>query len=151
MLRVGSTITLEAWDLKFKKNMDWNHAWGAAPANIIPRYVLGVRPLEPGFSKVLIQPQPGALKHASGIIPTIRGPITVSYQNDPGQPFELRVSIPVNMTARVGLPQSNETSNVAMVDGEEVNAQRQDAHLIVDGIGLRHPCPDLQISIMSNQ
>jgi hypothetical protein len=135
MLRVGSTITLEAWDLRFKKNMDWNHAWGAAPANIIPRYVLGVRPLEPGFSKVLIQPQPGALKHASGIIPTIRGPITVSYKNDPGHPFELSISIPVNMTARLGLPQRKEISSVVIVDGEEVNAQRQDEHLFVDGIG----------------
>src|SRR5439155_19763851 len=45
MLAVGSTITTEAWDEKFKPNLDWNHAWGAAPANIIPRYVLGVRPL----------------------------------------------------------------------------------------------------------
>lgn len=26
MLRVGSTITLEAWDNKFKPNQDWNHA-----------------------------------------------------------------------------------------------------------------------------
>ena len=29
MIRVGSTITLEAWDNKFKPNQDWNHAWGA--------------------------------------------------------------------------------------------------------------------------
>jgi len=135
MLRLGSTITLEAWDLRFKKNLDWNHAWGAAPANIIPRYVLGIRPLEPGCSKVLIQPQPGALKHASGTIPTIRGPITVSYKNDPAHPFELSISIPVNMTARVGLPQSNEEPSVVIVDGEEVNAQHQGKHLFVDGIG----------------
>ena len=36
MIRVGSTITLEAWDNKYKPNQDWNHAWGAAPANLIP-------------------------------------------------------------------------------------------------------------------
>ena len=36
MIRVGSTISLEAWDNKYKPNQDWNHAWGAAPANIIP-------------------------------------------------------------------------------------------------------------------
>ncbi|NLE38892.1 MAG: alpha-L-rhamnosidase, partial [Pirellulaceae bacterium] len=58
MLRVGSTMTLEAWDDRFKPNQDWNHPWGAAPANIVARYVLGVRPLEPGFRKVLIRPQP---------------------------------------------------------------------------------------------
>ena len=35
MIRVGSTISLEAWDNKYKPNQDWNHAWGAAPANIL--------------------------------------------------------------------------------------------------------------------
>ena len=76
MIRVGSTVTLEAWDNKFKPNQDWNHAWGAVPGNIIPRYLLGVRPLEPGFGKVLIRPMPGPLERAEAVIPTIRGPAT---------------------------------------------------------------------------
>ncbi|MFK7981076.1 MAG: sulfatase-like hydrolase/transferase, partial [Saprospiraceae bacterium] len=41
MIRVGSTITLEAWDYEYKKNLDWNHAWGAVPANVIPRGLWG--------------------------------------------------------------------------------------------------------------
>src|SRR6185312_15106278 len=77
MLRVGSTITLEAWDKKYKPNLDWNHAWGAAPANILPRYVLGVRPMEAGFGRILIAPQPGSLVLISGRVPTIRGPVLV--------------------------------------------------------------------------
>ena len=40
MIRAGSTITMEAWDDKYKPNQDWNHAWGAVPANIIPRYLV---------------------------------------------------------------------------------------------------------------
>ncbi|MDO5567206.1 MAG: family 78 glycoside hydrolase catalytic domain, partial [Planctomycetia bacterium] len=28
MLRLGSTISLEAWDDCYKPNQDWNHAWG---------------------------------------------------------------------------------------------------------------------------
>lgn len=39
MLNQGSTITLEAWNSSDKPNLDWNHAWGAVPANIIPRFV----------------------------------------------------------------------------------------------------------------
>ena len=49
MVRHGATITYEAWDDKFKNNQDWNHAWGAAPANIIPRRGVGVIPLKAGF------------------------------------------------------------------------------------------------------
>ena len=134
MLRVGSTITLEAWDNKFKKNQDWNHAWGAVPGNIIPRYLLGVRPLEPGFKKVLIQPQPGSLKHASGTIPTIGGPISVAFNNAPDR-FELKVNIPANMTARVGIPLKEGPSTIVLVDGKKQKAEACGGYLFMDGIG----------------
>jgi hypothetical protein len=55
MVASGTTITWEAWDLKYKPNQDWNHAWGAAPANLLPRFVLGVEPLEPGWSQASIR------------------------------------------------------------------------------------------------
>ena len=99
MIRAGATITTEAWDTKFKPNQDWNHAWGAAPANIIPRYVLGVRPITPGFNRVMIQPQLGPLTHVQGVVPSPRGPISVHATRD-----EVRVDIPGDVTAKVVLP-----------------------------------------------
>jgi len=134
MIRCGSTITMEAWDNDFKPNQDWNHAWGAAPANIISRYVLGVRPLEPGFKKVLIQPQPAALNNVRGVVPTIRGPITVIIKQD-ARNFMLGVEIPANMTARIGLPQINTSSTTVLVDGEPVNAEAANGFLYVDNVG----------------
>jgi hypothetical protein len=99
MLRVGSTITLEAWDAKYKPNLDWNHAWGAAPANLLPRCILGVRPIEPGFGKVLVRPRLGPLAFARGTVPTVRGPIRVD-----ATPDRIELEIPANVTARVVLP-----------------------------------------------
>ena len=49
MVESGTTITWEAWDQRYKPNQDWNHAWGAAPANLLPRYILGAQPLTPGW------------------------------------------------------------------------------------------------------
>ncbi len=57
MIKAGSTIAMEAWDMKYKPNSDWNHAWGAAPANIIPGYLWGIYPAEPGFARVTVKPQ----------------------------------------------------------------------------------------------
>ncbi len=45
MIRSGSTITLEAWDKVYKPNLDLNHAWGAAPGNIMVRKLMGIEPL----------------------------------------------------------------------------------------------------------
>lgn len=135
MIQAGSTMTMEAWDWKYKNNLDWNHAWGAVPANIIPRFLLGVRPIEPGFSKVLIQPQPGSLRRVSGTIPTIRGPIEIAIENDCGHPFVLKINIPVNMTAKVGLPQSDRTVSSLILDGKQVEAEREGESLSYDNLG----------------
>ncbi len=134
MIRVGSTITLEAWDDRFKPNQDWNHAWGAVPGNIIPRYLLGVRPLQPGFAKALVRPMPGPLQRAKSTIPTIRGPIHVEIENAPGKPFLLEVSIPVNMTARVEIPLPAGRGGVTR-DGKPIQAEIVDGYAVVDQIG----------------
>lgn len=89
MIRVGSTITLEAWDDSFKPNQDWNHLWGAAPGNIIPFRLMGVEPLEPGFARVRIHPQTGSLRRADLTLPTCRGPIRVRVRNG-----RVRVRVP---------------------------------------------------------
>ncbi|MDR1818608.1 MAG: family 78 glycoside hydrolase catalytic domain [Puniceicoccales bacterium] len=103
MLRAGSTIAMEAWDNKFKPNQDWNHAWGAAPANIIMRKLVGVEPLSPGFEKILIRPQTGSLRSVDATVPTPRGSVKVSVRND-GVTYRLTVEIPPNTEAYVQLP-----------------------------------------------
>jgi hypothetical protein len=104
MLRAGSTITLEAWDNRYKPNQDWNHAWGAAPANLIPRRLMGIEPLEPGFRKVRIMPQPATLRRAEIKQPTVRGTVYAAFDNAPDGKFMLEVEIPANMTAEIMLP-----------------------------------------------
>ena len=99
MIKVGSTITMEAWDMKYKPNSDWNHAWGAVPANIIVRNMWGIQPVKPGFEKVTIRPQPGYLTQSSIKVPTIRGEIACNYQKESDQLQEYSITIPGNMQA----------------------------------------------------
>ena len=49
MIKIGATMSLEAWDMKYKPNADWNHAWGATPANIISRNLWGIQPKVAGY------------------------------------------------------------------------------------------------------
>lgn len=103
-LRLGTTITMEAWDDSFKPNQDWNHIAGAAPGNAIPFGLMGIRPLEPGFAKVQIRPQIGDLKWAEMTLPTIRGAISVDIRAG-----KMTVTIPANMTADIYLPDAGHT------------------------------------------
>lgn len=103
MLRSGATMTTEAWDTEYKKNQDWNHAWGAAPANIIVRKLMGVEPLSPAFGSIQIKPQVGTLNTAELQLSTLRGRIKVAFTNTSEQ-FLLQTTLPPNSTGMVYLP-----------------------------------------------
>jgi hypothetical protein len=135
---VGTTITLEAWDNKYKPNQDWNHAWGAAPANIIPRCLMGIQPLEPGFAKVRIKPQVGSLTSGSFDQPTVRGTIHVDFQSVPGESFDLNLAIPANVEAVVYLPRLGSASSTVMVDDREVQGTTVGQFIVVDNVGSGH-------------
>jgi len=96
MIKAGSTIAMEAWDMKYKPNSDWNHAWGAAPANIIPGYLWGIYPAEPGFARVSVKPQLNNLDYSKVIVPTIRGQITAELRTT-GNIMEYLITLPANM------------------------------------------------------
>ena len=128
MVESGTTISWEAWDLKYKPNQDWNHAWGAAPANILPRFVLGAETLTPGWETVRIRPNPGSLSHAKGKIPTPRGPLLIDWKN--GNTFQLSLTLPEGVLAKLDVPAAANTSGV-QVNGTPVKAERRNKRWIL--------------------
>lgn len=119
MIKVGSTISMEAWDMKYKPNSDWNHAWGAAPANIVPRYMWGIQPKTPGFGVVSIHPQMGNLKNSSIVVPTIKGQIKADYKRVNARLTQYAIEIPANMVGEFNAGFSAE--DVVTLNGETVN------------------------------
>jgi alpha-L-rhamnosidase len=104
MIRAGSTMTLEAWDHKYKPNLDWNHAWATAPVNIASRYLWGITPGTPGFGKVHIQPQTGRLTFSKIKAPTIHGPIYAEFKSLQKNRKLFRIELPADMTGDFVLP-----------------------------------------------
>ena len=117
MIREGSTISMEAWGNRFKPDQDWNHAWGAVPANIIPFNLLGVQPLKAGFELVQIRPQISKLRTVSAIVPTVKGPIVMQ-----GTHNKLVVTLPGGVSAQVCMPVSYLHYRVR-VNGVPVNTE----------------------------
>ena len=125
MIRSGSTITMEAWDQKYKPNLDWNHAWGAVPANIIPRYLWGIRPASPGFASVVVQPRLADLQHSSITCPTIRGPVHCEFRAISDRLKEYTIELPANMVGDLVLEQGDDAADledaVITINGVTVN------------------------------
>jgi arylsulfatase A-like enzyme len=128
MIKVGSTISMEAWDMRYKPNSDWNHAWGAAPANIIPRYLWGIQPQTPGYEVVSIKPQMSNLKNSSIKVPTIRGDITGDYNRINNRLTRYKIELPANVVGEFSAGFSAE--DVVTLNGEPVNLSFGSVRLI---------------------
>jgi alpha-L-rhamnosidase len=119
MIKGGSTISWEAWDLKYKPNQDWNHAWGAAPANIVPRYMWGIQPKIPGYGIATIKPQLANLESTSIVVPTIRGQIRGEYKKISNRVQRFVIELPANMVGEFDT--SAFTDLIIIVNGESKN------------------------------
>ena len=105
--------------MKYKPNADWNHAWGATPANIIPSYLWGIRPKTAGYSIATIKPQMGSLKSSSIEVPTIKGNIKGTYQFVNRRLQRYTIDIPANMVAEFEI--SGASNQVVKLNGEDVS------------------------------
>ncbi len=54
------------------------HGWASGPTTFLSERILGVRFLEPGGKRILVQPDLGNLEFVRGEVPTPQGPVTVA-------------------------------------------------------------------------
>ena len=73
------------------------HAWGASPNIEVFRILLGIDSAAPGFGRVLVQPNLGALKAAAGTMPHPAGEIKVRLDRD-GDSLEAEVTLPAGVS-----------------------------------------------------
>jgi alpha-L-rhamnosidase len=118
---MGATTIWERWDSMLPDGTinpgqmtSFNHYALGAVADWLHRNVGGIAPLEPGYSRVLIAPQPGGEIHwARSSLETRHGKISVSWSQDDDGPIELDIAIPEGVTAVVELPGTQEQELVS--------------------------------------
>jgi len=120
MIRYGSTMTMEAWDKRYKPNLDLNHAWGGAPANIIVRKMMGVEPISPGAQHIKIHPKIGELEFARLKTSFISGSVAVECKQTENK-YSLTVEIPGGVVADIKIPASKGSKSL-YVNGNILNA-----------------------------
>jgi len=131
---LGATIVMEAWDPSIKPNTTYSHTWASAPANVIPRGMFGIVPLQPGFNEFQIKPQPGGLEWATLTKPSIKGPIRVEFTQDDTH-FEMTVHIPANTRAKVHIPVLPDGEPLVEMNREAVAGPVENGFMLIDGVG----------------
>jgi alpha-L-rhamnosidase len=92
------------------------HGWSTGATPALSMYVLGCRPLSPGYRTFLVEPQPGDLGWARGRVPTPSGPVAIDWAThaQPAAGFTLTADVPRGTRAYVGVPT---TAAQGTVDG----------------------------------
>jgi alpha-L-rhamnosidase len=80
-----------------------SHGWSSGPTPIMSGYVLGVRPVDPGYSSFTVEPHYGSLASAEGAVPTPYGPIIVNWSRT-NHGHTLTVHVPARTKGTVALP-----------------------------------------------
>ncbi|UHA59992.1 family 78 glycoside hydrolase catalytic domain [Metabacillus litoralis] len=104
MLEHDATTCWEGWELiEGDFSRSHCHAWSAAPTYVFGVLFLGVKPLEPGFTKVEISPNLNGLQWVKGSVPIPQGKIDI-YCKDLGDYIDLQITLPEDVEANIKLP-----------------------------------------------
>lgn len=105
MLESGATTLWETW--RYSDNVySQNHPMFGSVGEWMYQSLGGILPAAPGFSQIIIKPQPaGDLSWVNCRYESVCGTIASHWKKE-GTTFELRVTIPTNTTAQVYLPSS---------------------------------------------
>jgi alpha-L-rhamnosidase len=122
------------------------HPYGASPAYLLHQYILGVKSLKPGMSKVIIAPNHMGLAHAMGRVPTPHGEIEVFWRRDDKE-WYLEVTLPEGIEATVTLPRYKWGASEMVCDGEVI--WRDDGWSRFKDDRLRKPHEDMDDEIQT--
>jgi alpha-L-rhamnosidase len=122
---MGATTIWERWDSMLPSGdinpgqmTSFNHYALGSVATFLHGVVGGISPLEPGWRKILVRPQPGGtVTHASAKHLSPYGTIECSWKIINSR-LQVRVCIPPNATARVVLPGVDEEIGSGIRDYE---------------------------------
>jgi len=113
-----------------------SHGWGTGPSYDLSTYVLGVKPTQPGFTAFRVEPQPGDLTWARGVVPSVAGDIAVEWSAQ-ATAFVLRVDVPARTEAELSVPAASLQATALQGDGPAGGGELRDgrAHYQVAGPG----------------
>ena len=124
MINEDYSTLWEFWD-------EWqgtkNHAWSGGPLVIMSKHFAGVTPIEAGYEKVKIQPQYTLSDRMNCTVPSVKGLITLDYENTDGD-YIINLTLPKALKTVLYVPKGavvNINSEPFYKNGEYVNGNKK--------------------------
>lgn len=98
----------------------WAHGWSSGSVSALSNYVLGIRPLTPGYATWIIAPELGNLHWTQGQVPTPHGRLVSRWARGRGNSwFKLTIIAPRGTSGTVSIPTYRRSRTIAL-DGRIV-------------------------------
>jgi hypothetical protein len=102
----------------FNHDVSLSHGWSTWPVFLLPRYLAGLYPLEPGWEKIAMEPVLAELDEISYSVESVRGLISVAISiNESRNKGTMKLVLPVNTTGEVSLPKSWKLMGAGQIQG----------------------------------
>lgn len=89
------------------------HLWSTGPSYIIPSYILGIRPIEPGFKKIIINPEFFIFTELKGVIPSPLGDVKINFFRE-NQFYNLKLTTPEKVESILLIPLKDKKQKTLM-------------------------------------
>jgi len=104
MVNADYSTLWEVWGDGSGKTDSYNHSWSGGPLVILSKYIAGIYPLEPGYSRFKVAPHLCDLNSVSSTVATVKGDITLSVSKE-SSGMILSLCVPEGSVAEIELPE----------------------------------------------
>lgn len=80
------------------------HIWSTVPGYLITAEILGVKPAEPGFAKIIMRPRFDVLGNTKGSVPVPDGKINVEWKTIDANRVDLKIELRTDAPVTIELP-----------------------------------------------
>lgn len=100
------------------------HGWAAGPSQTLTEGVLGVTPINEGYTTWQVKPHAAGLTWAEGQVPTGSSSLTIRWAVDSSGQFHMQVVAPSGTSGQVWVPIASSSASTAVMSGSATFVQR---------------------------
>lgn len=110
------TTLWEDWTIGGAGGGSINHGWAGGALSLLPQYVAGITPYEPGWKTILVKPQLGTLQWVDCTVPVSDSTIRVKVRQSPDGLYEIEIDNHTSSPCVVAYPKDKVNNATLLIN-----------------------------------